>query len=729
MTQATARKAPAVTKPDLTEARRLHAAGFDLVRLHHLEKRPVGEGWNQNAVSRIEERATGYGMPLAANGLCSVDPDQVEMARAGLAAWGLDLDELLEHGVRTSSTRPGSGGRAAFKVEPGDRLRWLSFRVFDDEGRATIVLELRAASPNLQDCVPGLVYRDKASGQLCTQQYANGRTFDTAPDLPERFARLWRWLSTDDEALRKHEARFVEGIAAAGFRVNGSRPRHLPSLGNGERLPFRVPGVSEPFNQAHRVEEIILEHGYAEHDRGRWSRPGATGMPGIRPIPGKDGLWQSDHAGDPLHGTFDAWSAHVILDHDGDETAAANAWRREQERETIESFDELPPLPEAANGPAPLDLEAARVGELLETDPPPRRWLIEDRLPLGLVGMLAAAGGTGKSMATLQLAVSVTTGLPWLDMPVSETGAVLMFSAEDDRAEVHRRLRVVVEHYMGEAGAFAADDFAPYKARMTERLFVFDRVGMDNRLTAKDGGTLRRTKFVRRVTETAAQVPNVAMIVLDPLARFDGGEPNDNADGTRLIECAEAIRKATGATVLLPHHVNKASLRDGGGGQESVRGGSGLVDAVRWVGLLSTLRPDQARKEYGLEPEEAGRFVRFTTPKANYSAPWGGCWLRRERGGVLVPVELEPVREAEKAAEAEAVYQRVVTEAAKLIRKHGPMSVRRLCDDHAGLSGVFNAGEKRVRAALNRAVEEGEFDRAPVPAGSGHHLHLPAGGE
>ena len=65
--------------------------------------------------------------------------------------------------------------------------------------------------------------------------------------------------------------------------------------------------------------------------------------------------------------------------------------------------------------PEPFDLSAAGVGLMLETDPPPRLWLVKDRLPLGVVGLLAAAGGTGKSMGVLQLAVSVATGLPWLD--------------------------------------------------------------------------------------------------------------------------------------------------------------------------------------------------------------------------------------------------------------------------------------------------------------------------
>ena len=91
-------------KPDLTEARRLVDVGLKLVRLHDNTKQPIGLEWNKHAVKKIDPKATGYGLPLVANGLCSIDPDHMEMTRAGLKAWGYDLDELLAQGVRTAST-------------------------------------------------------------------------------------------------------------------------------------------------------------------------------------------------------------------------------------------------------------------------------------------------------------------------------------------------------------------------------------------------------------------------------------------------------------------------------------------------------------------------------------------------------------------------------------------------------------------------------------------------
>lgn len=70
------------------------------------EKRPKGDGWNLRPIKTIDDNATGYGVVLAANSLGSLDPDGVEPAREGLRRCGFDLEEIMEAGVRTSSTRP-----------------------------------------------------------------------------------------------------------------------------------------------------------------------------------------------------------------------------------------------------------------------------------------------------------------------------------------------------------------------------------------------------------------------------------------------------------------------------------------------------------------------------------------------------------------------------------------------------------------------------------------------
>lgn len=295
----------------MKEAKELIDAGLKLVKLKHNSKAPEGVDWNSSFVTDIDANATGYGFPLKANNRCSIDPDSWNDSKIALAELGFDLEEIMTAGVRTVSTRPGSGGRSMFRSD--NRLRWIRFASKD----TGVVLELRANSPNLQDCVPGVQYTDK-TGELRTQQYYNGKTYLDEVPLPEAFFDWWVRMSEDAEYLREQQVKFFDALWV---------DTPLLSVSSGTSLAFAPPeGVRARFNLAHDVEDILLKAGYAKDDRtGRLAPPTATGEAGVRPIPGKDGLWRSDHASDPLMGTFDAWTAFVVLEHNGDLDSAVLA--------------------------------------------------------------------------------------------------------------------------------------------------------------------------------------------------------------------------------------------------------------------------------------------------------------------------------------------------------------------------------------------------------------------
>lgn len=332
--------------PDLSEARRLFDAGFHLVPLERYTKKPPEgiPGWNkpENRAKGIESDATGYGFPLSSNQLCSIDPDNWPLALRGMAALGFDLEALMVAGVRTKSTRTGSGGRSTFREEPD--LSWLKFASRDPS--IGTVLELRADSANLQDVVPGLVYFDKA-GTLCTQQYANCKRLDDAPGIPDAFLAWWQRCSIDIDFLREQQDIFMRAIGAtANLAISTGR-------GSVKKLAFEAPGYRGWYNATHSVERLLDLHGYEWHAKlARWSCPTASGAPGIRLIPGKTDLWQSDHASDPLSGTFDAWIANVVLNHFGNLDSAIKAVDRERisnpsplaDAIAIEGGDEAPTL-------------------------------------------------------------------------------------------------------------------------------------------------------------------------------------------------------------------------------------------------------------------------------------------------------------------------------------------------------------------------------------------------
>jgi hypothetical protein len=301
---------PGVIKPDLTESRRLLDAGMHLIEMMSMTKRPIVDAWNtpDSRVESISDSATGYGLPLGLNKMVSVDPDNNELAVIGMRALGFDLEAIMAAGCRTVSTRTGSGGRSAFAEEPG-----LKRIVFSGKGIGT-VLELRAGG--FQDTIPGIVYTS-ADGEICTQRYATERRYDDLPGLPDDLLTFWQRCVDDLDFLHAQQQLFfaalpqIDHAPVQGYlSISGGR--------SGEKLAFAAPGVRGQFNRENSVEGLLAEHGYRFDAQSKsWTYPGATGKPGIHPIPLRDGLWRSHHAGDPLCGTFDAWSAHVVLNHGG----------------------------------------------------------------------------------------------------------------------------------------------------------------------------------------------------------------------------------------------------------------------------------------------------------------------------------------------------------------------------------------------------------------------------
>ena len=280
-----------------------------------------------------------------------------------------------------------------------------------------------------------------------------------------------------------------------------------------------------------------------------------------------------------------------------------------------------------------FDPEAARFGRFFQSDPPPRRYILHDVLPLGVTGLLGAQGGAGKSLLAYQLAFAVTTGTPFLDMEVSEPGGFLYVASEDDEAELHRRGRRLLEYYQEDA-ELRGQSFDP--GMVSERLYIVSRVGKDNLLTHSGAdGEVHQTETLDRLIEAAQRIEDLRCIVLDPLSRFRGGNGNAEEDATRFVEAMEALKEATGATVLGLAHISKSGITEGGG-QEILRGSSALVDGVRWAATLQRLPRSQATK-YQMSESEAVNYLRLEVPKSNYTAPFPGMWLRRTYGGVLVP--------------------------------------------------------------------------------------------
>lgn len=279
-----------------------------------------------------------------------------------------------------------------------------------------------------------------------------------------------------------------------------------------------------------------------------------------------------------------------------------------------------------------------------ETPPPARRWLLmrpaditedshEQRgfLPLGKVGMIAAAGGAGKTMLAVQLAVSVITGRPWLGhfgVPVGSRGPVLLALAEEDEEEVQRRLWSV------RRGLSLNDkEWAEVQRSLLPLALAGKTVNLVR--TDRKTGETSETDFLatlRNRLESAGV--DWRLVILDPLSRWAGTETEtDNAAATRFVAAVESLVTVRGKpTVLLTHHTNKAARAgDGAGDATDARGASGLTDGVRWVASLKLPRLDDKDRDKKKPPPKP----RLALVKSNYSPPALPRVLERGPDGVL----------------------------------------------------------------------------------------------
>lgn len=89
------------------------------------------------------------------------------------------------------------------------------------------------------------------------------------------------------------------------------------------------------------------------------------------------------------------------------------------------------------------DFQPYSVAELLKTDLPPLKWLVEGLIPEGLT-ILAAPPKSGKSWWSLDLSLSVARGLPFLGRPTTKAG-VLYLALEDGKRRIQSRTKKLLQ--------------------------------------------------------------------------------------------------------------------------------------------------------------------------------------------------------------------------------------------------------------------------------------------
>ncbi len=263
-------------------------------------------------------------------------------------------------------------------------------------------------------------------------------------------------------------------------------------------------------------------------------------------------------------------------------------------------------------------------------------------LPTGSVGMLAGAGGVGKTMMELQVAMSIASGLPVLNGALdvkeakqSQPARVVLVAAEEPADVLWRRMRQVASQLGALAQQFDSDlTRAELCRRLHFNLHLFPLSGQARvtLLSPELGGTEVGQQLLK-----AAE--GARLVILDPLRQFHLDDENNSAAMSAFVHVIAGYARQGGAAWIFAHHVNRASTQLGlGDTAGAARGSTALTDGVRWQLNLSRLSKEAA-KAHGVQESSRRRFVLADLVKTNYAEERPALLLERGVGGVLRPAE------------------------------------------------------------------------------------------
>ena len=244
---------------------------------------------------------------------------------------------------------------------------------------------------------------------------------------------------------------------------------------------------------------------------------------------------------------------------------------------------------------------------------PPREWLYGTRLIRRFVSVLAAPGGAGKTALALGIAVAVASGRGFLGEHVHHSVPVWVLNLEDPLAEMDRRVAAVL-HLHG-----IAEDL------VDGRLFLHS--GRERRITMAaldtDGAVIHPDKAA--VIE-GCQALGIGLVVVDPLVKSHQVDENSPPQMDKVATAWAEVAEATGAAVLLLHHVRKGPPGD----IDATRGAKSLTDATRAAFILATMTAEEA-VALSVPERERWRHIRLDDGKSNMAPRADAArWFRLE---------------------------------------------------------------------------------------------------
>lgn len=333
---------------------------------------------------------------------------------------------------------------------------------------------------------------------------------------------------------------------------------------------------------------------------------------------------------------------------------------------------------------------------------PPRRYLVEGRLPRGKAILLSADGGVGKSFLALQLVNAIDSGsaeafggrIP----PACKGLPCFAIFAEDDKDEVTMRLNTIRERESGPQGS--------------SRVCCVPNAPSSMVLFSKDpyDGLVKPTEAFHWMTQElghmALENEGIGLVVIDTLTALAPVESNNAETMQMVMTYFGQVAARFDTTVLITHHNKKGAT---GNNASASRGSTAIVNGVRGAYALFQLPKAEAEallKQAGMEL--AGmEVVQLIPTKSNGPVFKSSVTYLREGDGYLLDIS-SVLGDAMTPADA---LVKVITEACAAghpMGKAGANGVNaRKSDKWPG--SIASMGRDALAKLVNSLLEDGRL--------------------
>lgn len=239
---------------------------------------------------------------------------------------------------------------------------------------------------------------------------------------------------------------------------------------------------------------------------------------------------------------------------------------------------------------------------------PRPRWLVKDIWTKGGLGFISGAPKSYKSWMALDMAISITTGTPFLNQPgysVSKPKPVLYLQEEDDIRLVMERLALITE-------GKAPDQFWNGQVTHTGEITSEGVPTSDSLVWAPPTRPIPlamhvQTGFIasdpswQSWLDEIVQEGKFAMVIIDTLGTVAGEIDTDKSGElmTRMLKPLRVIARKNDTAICIVHHNKKAANQGGRAGQDML--GSTALHA--WVECAIYARSKDAHGEIAIERE------------------------------------------------------------------------------------------------------------------------------